>query len=111
MPIERASVKSVFCGPFSTCHDSTKPTNGFKKLAKMQQGVKDSFFCLEFESLEVQHASKGHCKMARHSKKARCTCIIFAVFGRLLLFMLKHISAEAFFSGLGMGNGASPQGH
>ena len=80
-------------------------------MQKCNYGVQDSLFRPEFESLEGQHASKGHCKMARHSKGATRTCIIFAVFGRLLLFMLKHISAEAFFSGLGMGNGASPQGH
>ena len=79
MRIERASVKLVFCGPFFTSCDSTKPANGLKKLAKMQQGVKDNVVCLKFDSLEGQHASKRHYKMARHSKGATCTCIIFAI--------------------------------
>ena len=55
------------------------------------------------ESSEGQHASKGHCKMARHSKEATCTCIIFAILGQFAPFWAGMCRFGVFLAGLGIG--------
>ena len=70
-----------------------------KPVAEMLWRGKQTFPFLSFWWASSQCASTRHCKMARHSKGATCTCTIFAIFGRFCPPKPKWASFGVFLAG------------
>ena len=68
-----------------------------KPVAEMLWRGKQTFPFLSFWWASSQCASTRHCKMARHSKGATCTCIIFAIWAAIGCLCQKRLSAENIF--------------